>query len=410
MTELAHPPEAPEMPHGDDSFERGVAVLIMVVAFLGAFAAYLEVKTSNREARADRNAKIQLVEMAAARNWQSEQQSVSTLIDAERTDVKTFAPSPGAALIAFRKDKSLARESATSQTDHAFYVHDQTARAYERQRDGRTSQATRLVTVITTIAVALLLLGHLVATVPRNSRRGRRVYLAVPCAIVAITVAWAVYIWTDRISPPDQRAIASYATGRVFLDRGNAASNAAAAPLYRRAVAPLSAAISREPNYADAYRDLGESLTDLGLYERALPYAGRATTLAPHDFQAWNDLAVAEWWSAHFKAAASAVDHAYALNPEDLWVSFNAVEGAAIAGEDPPAYADRVQHLEGALRSEGAPRTTDLSSGLQDVDSSAYSLRGISKPMTRVCKTIFAIAHDLHIALGSYDCNKLRYG
>jgi cytochrome c-type biogenesis protein CcmH/NrfG len=59
----------------------------------------------------------------------------------------------------------------------------------------------------------------------------------------------------------------------------------------------------------------------LGDSTLALEKLSRATTSAPHSFEAWHALAEVNFSLRHFDAALEAAEHAHRLNPKDLFIN-----------------------------------------------------------------------------------------
>jgi Tetratricopeptide repeat len=346
---IEHLPERPELPEGGDWVVRAAALLIMVVGFLGAAAVYLETRASNRESTADRRAKVEVLRSTESAMESSSRAGLSTLAhrlrqDARRQEIvwshgrgvgsgfaQAEATSWGAVADVIRRDPQLNSASRTHAVEKESVVRTQMANALERERDGRTSQARRFVTVITDFAVALFLLG-LVATVPR---RARLPFLGFATLLALSAVAWAAHIASDRVETPNPQAIDAYATGEVALDS-------------KTEIAAYSKAIRLKEDYYDARLGRGQTYDDLGRYREAIPDLSRATQIDSSDFAAWNGLAEAYWGQHQYDAARGSIEHAAKLNPSDPTTAFNKVE-VLLIGSDEAAYSKQLDHLRDVL-------------------------------------------------------------
>jgi tetratricopeptide (TPR) repeat protein len=344
-----HLPERPELPEGQEWVVRAAALLIMLVGFFGAAAVYLETRASNRESTADRNAKVQVLKSTESAMESSSRSGLANLARRLREDAHRqqntwwrgtrvgadYARAEAAAWEAVgnavRRDPQLKKATGTQAADEEAVVKTQAANAYEAERDERTSQARRFVTVITDFAVALFLLG-LVATVPR---RARMPFLAFASLLALSAVGWAGYIASDRVDSPNMPAIKAYAAGEVAFD-------------VNTEVAAYSKAIELKEDYYDARLARGRTYLDLGRYSGAVADLRRATQLDPRDFSAWNGLAEAHWWRREYDDALDSIERAARLDPNDPTTAFDKVE-VLLVGSDAAGYSEQLDHLRNVL-------------------------------------------------------------
>lgn len=410
MTRVHEPLELPE--HVSDSV---VAVLIIVVATFGAFAAFLEARADDREASADRNARVAMLEASSAKVDRAGAAGVARLVQGrddawraaaqalrsvEQGQTFSFARvherAATTAADATARDATLAKAGREDRAAQNVYAQEEFARAFERERDAHTSQVTRFVAVITDFAVALLLLG-LIARIPYGRRR---YFIALPAAGALITLAWAIYIMRDTEPGPNRTAIVRYAAGRAALDRGYSFSTQK--PFERsvqQSVNRFTAALSADPEYMQALVYRGEAHLALGEYEAAGRDLLRATHIDGDSFLAWNDLAVSYWWRGQYGNALEAVERAAEQEPDDPTIVFNLLEGtAAVSGRQNPEYGTRLQAYRRVLRDTGRDAAAYLQLDVDDVWESAAE-PAIAERMDGLCTDLLETASLLNVHL-----------
>jgi tetratricopeptide (TPR) repeat protein len=410
--------EVPELPKGADIFERWVIVFIAIVGFLGAGAVFLETQASNREATADRNAKVEMLEVAHLSVEQSSRLNISDLSTDAHEEWATLdqeldaagegdaeaggyflalARASSAVATAIDREKYLTAEGPTRKLDKEFYRHEQAAKAYEEQRDEYTSKAKRFITVITDFAVALFLLG-LVAAVPLGVRRRRWWLLTLPGLIAVAAVVWSVYIGKGAPEGPNTSAIERYAEGRVAADRG----------YFEEATQHYAGAIELEEGYFDAHLNRGEAYFQLGRLEDATKDFEEATRVDPQSHEAWNLLAVSFWWRRDYAEALGAIEQAAKLNPNDPTVAFNRAEGLLVASGETSAYAKQVRHFAQILKSlVGLGASDHVRFDIEDVARSASQDPRIKPQMQVLCHDLVGVASSAGYEISGYDCHDL---
>jgi tetratricopeptide (TPR) repeat protein len=317
---------------------------------------------------------------------------------------------------ALASDRPLTQEGKTLIAKRSYYEADQHAKAYEQKRDGRTFQVRRFVTVITDFAIALLLLG-VVATAPR---RWRGHFVIPPVVIALFALGWGVHIYRSGGTSLDEAAIKKYVAGHIAEDQGDAAAAMTeyrrAIPEYRRARRDFSAAIRLGGSYHDAYLERGFVLLSVGnllprgqaepRYSTAAADFREATELDKSDFTAWNGLAVASWWQRKYSDALAAIDRAARLDPQDATVSFNRVEGLAVASSDNAEYKRQLvvfQNVLGKMRRDAVEATRF---DLLDLKQSAEWDPRIKRAMKRVCRDLRRTAETVGV-ISRYNCGGL---
>jgi tetratricopeptide (TPR) repeat protein len=411
--------EPAELPPGRDEIERLVTLLILLIGLVGALTAYLETQASNRESIADRNAKFALLDRTASQlelTSRTRVKAVASGLQAdERARASAFASS-GKDVLAQAEARASARAAraisgdARLTSDANIYpiwremsLHEQYAKAYERQRDGYTAQARRFITVITDLAVGLFLLG-LVPTVPAGARRP---FLVLAIGIGLFAVGWGAYIWNSGPGSPNRKAIEAFANGEVAA--------------WEDSLAPYTRAIRLDPKFADAYVKRAGVHFHFERYASALADYKEATTLDERNFSAWNALGVSYWLLHKYKLALDAIEHAADLNPKNVTISFNRLEGIYIVqGATDEYQRQRHEYLAKALRPLGPLRRTELWSDLDDFATSAVDDPNIRPKLIRLCRDLVGHAmSDLHmqyatddagkrsLKLATYDCSRL---
>lgn len=417
MTRVHEPLELPE--HVSDSV---VAVLIIVVATFGAFAAFLEAQADDRESSADRNARVAMLEASSAKLDRAGSAGIARLVQGrgeawkaaadalrrvERGQTFNFArvheAAARSAADATARDQTLTQAGREDALAQKAYAQEELARAFERERDAHTSQVTRFVAVITDFAVALLLLG-LIARIPYGRRK---YFIALPAAGAVITLAWAIYIMRDTEPGPNRAVIARYAAGRAALDRGfSSVTSLLFHQSVEQSLGHFTAALSADPKYVPALIYRGDAHLALASDPPAgklarLEYVAagsdllRATELDRNNFQAWNDLAVSYWSLGRYPDALEAIEHAAEHHADEPTVAFNLLEGiAAVHGRQNAEYAVQLQAFRDVLHDMGRDAATYLQYDVDDVGSSS----GVPG-MKGLCTDLLQISTDLDLHL-----------
>jgi tetratricopeptide (TPR) repeat protein len=421
---MTHRPERveTELPAGSGEIERMVTLLILLVGLLAALAAFLETRASNQESRADGSAKFALLDRTGAALDIASRGRVDELAHAVAADegarARAFAAAGGRsrdaraeaqaatrAHTAILTDATLTRDADVGHVWRALSVHDQLAKAYERERDGYTSQARRYITVITDLAVALFLLG-LVPTVPAAARRP---FLGIAMAISIFAIGWGIYIWTSGPAPPNRRAIEAFATGE-------------AVPTWAGSVPWYSRAIKLDPQFSDAYLGRATARLSLDDYRLAIGDYRRTTQLDSSNFDAWNGLAVGYWWRRDYRSALDAIQHAAELNPGNVTLTFNELEGTFVVFGETPTYRRlRETYILDALRPLGQDGSMELWDDLADFAGSTHNDPHLRPRLQQLCSDLVTAAvgrlglqravdrdSNQSIALASYNCNRLQ--
>ncbi|MCD9625698.1 hypothetical protein [Rhabdothermincola salaria] len=247
-------------------YRRGVGITLAVLALLGGWIAVLATDAGTNESRTTRQATRLASESQTAAVVD---QGVKAGIDQTEAEMKVFASRPGFRLpeiaaeegaITLDPDAEQGRvEEATAVVERALTG--DAVRATEISEEARAlalehkqlvaeritwnNRASQYETVLTTLAVAIFLVGFTMVV-----SRGLRPPFVVPGMILAVfCFGWAIQIYLKPIPDVAPEAITSSATGQVALDEGRATD----------AVAAFADAVTADDGYQIAHRGLGLS-------------------------------------------------------------------------------------------------------------------------------------------------------
>jgi tetratricopeptide (TPR) repeat protein len=325
------PPDAPGVDE-DATYKRRVAVLLAALAVGGAWIGILQVNAAVHEANTARETTRMAVRAQASAVVEDAVLRLREQVDAEAgtlTSRPTYTLDPSQIPELAGLDPRERRAAAQAEIRRALRrdpaaLQDlrRTARRQSLTRAALTderiawkAQAAQYRTVLTTLAVALFLVGFTLVLAP-----GIRAVVLVPgLALAAYCFGWAVVIDVRPVpsTPPD--AIAHTAEGQVLLADGRTA----------QAITAFDAAVAADPAYVTAYED------------RALAHFLAANP----DFFATG--AITDTDSAAFRAALRDVRRALDLGG-DQDVTTLAVAGVlAFADGDLDAAANRLTSAVG---------------------------------------------------------------
>jgi serine/threonine-protein kinase len=189
----------------------------------------------------------------------------------------------------------------------------------------------------------------------------------------------------------------------------------------RRAIKFAEAALSRDPNYADAYVTKAFALASVGGYYSSSPIqaaqqlraaqvaAKRALEIAPDLGPAYAVLAFVEFMSLHLRAANNHIRRAVALSPDDPEVL--AIVGKLVAelgnGSEALRLADRGLSLD-PLNSRAYRRKSDILIGLRQYRAAIEAAREAIKLAPDGFSARMSIGQSL-VLLGRYDEASAEY-
>lgn len=208
-----------------------------------------------------------------------------------------------------------------------------------------------------------------VATWMQTRRQPAVVVPLVACALLGVCAVLTWHearlwqnperLWGNLLTAVPDSPIGNNHYGVVLGERGD---NAAAAERY-------AAAVVRWPEYADAHRNLGAALTQLGRLDEAVIALRQAIQLAPRDVRARYNLAVALLAQGDAAGAAREANVGIQLDPDHALA--HAVLGAAVAAQGDTESA--MPHFERALTLD--PATWQAYAGLAGVHSRLGRMR-----------------------------------
>lgn len=379
------PADAVESDHpGEQRYRRRIGITLAVLALLGAWIAVLQTNASTNESRTTREATRLAAEAQTARVIDRGVQAGLEQVEAE-TDVfvlrDAFNISPSAASAA-GAPLDPAREQARVEAGQALVTGalqgdgtratgiSERARhltleqsAVVEQRITWNARASQYETVLTTLAIAIFLIGFTMVVGPkiRPPFVGPGLLLAVFC------FGWAVHIYLKPIPEIDLDAVTSTAAGQVALAEGRSDD----------AVADFDAAIDIDDTYAPAFEGRGlarlvvanpDLLTSLAITDQstqvvdaAVADLDRAFELgAPKDAAAVSIAALARIVGEDWDRAATLLEDASEQQNRtpglELWRS-----AIAVAQDD---QATAAEWLERAADQMTATRGTDTNRAL----------------------------------------------
>jgi tetratricopeptide (TPR) repeat protein len=117
----------------------------------------------------------------------------------------------------------------------------------------------------------------------------------------------------------------------------------------------------------------------LGDSTLALEKLSRATTSAPHSFEAWHALAEVNFSLRHFDAALEAAEHAHRLKPERSVHQHDVIADLDGEGKQTKGRAIRCSgkdtRMEGTTHQSGRPRRRSLLTVMADLTSVSSAAR-----------------------------------
>lgn len=253
---------AEEEPEG--RYKRNVAITLAALAILGAWIAVLQTNASTNEARTAREATRLASEAQTAAVLEAGALGALERIEAEQQVFplrSTFVLDEEAASeagAAFDPDRA-AQRLAEAQAAVDATLGDDGSGLFDLQVEARrlalqqaatveervtwNARASQYETVITTLAVAIFLVGFTLVV-----RRQLRPPLAVPGLLLALyCLGWSIHIYRKPIPDVKPAAIEATAVGEAELDRGRASD----------AAASFTSAIEADDDYEPAFRGRG---------------------------------------------------------------------------------------------------------------------------------------------------------
>jgi tetratricopeptide (TPR) repeat protein len=344
-----------------DAVERRLAVLIMSVTLVGASIPFLQVRAGNREATADREAQAASVgAMSAvveanrsfarqgfAADAESDQKLFGEAYEADRGPARPYALALAGgyraaaatagghmrSLFKGRYDLPGGRFDVLRFYEEELrngYRNSELQKAYARERDGWGSKGKRLLTVITTFALAVFLLG-LALTVPGGAQR---LFVWSGCTVATGATAWALIVWLQPVEGPSGRAIEAFVEGQAKADVTDFLVNnpGVRARNFELIAADFDRAIAARDDYQEAYLGRGTARFALDLERRPGGPQGseaaradfeRAAELDRNSFIAWGNLGAAEFWLGDYDAALDSTAESLRLQPDDVIFNLN---------------------------------------------------------------------------------------
>lgn len=249
---------------GEARYRRGVGITLAVLALLGAWIAILQTNAATNESSAAREATRLASEAQTARILDN---GVGLALEEIDSEVDLFADRP-----AFDVDEAAAAEVGATVDQDRLQQRLEEGRATvglalvadEAQVDQLSVDAARLTleqkavvdqrvtwnarasqyeTVMTTLAVAIFLIGFTMVV----GRRLRPPFAAPGLALALFCFGWAVHIYLKPIPDVAPRALEQTAVGQVALERGRGED----------AVAAYASAVEADQDYATARSGLG---------------------------------------------------------------------------------------------------------------------------------------------------------
>jgi uncharacterized membrane protein YidH (DUF202 family) len=323
---------------GEDTGQRVIAVLIILVTVLAAGTALLERTASTHQAYADRHARTQAVVAVGAEVRANTSLSEEIVLHHAATnltrlseDFAVHKTGPGAAhaqalaaafgaagheldgfraefFAQFRKsDGSFDYDRFYAASQRPRYAAQEWAAAYARERGDYASKRGFYIAVITIFAVSLFLLG-LTLTVP-SGHRG--LFLGAGSAFGLAGVVLGLVIWARPVAHPSREAILSYAyAASVDASEGDQPIEADRSK-YLRVIAAARRAIRFRHDYEKAYLLRADNEAHLDLIAENGPHGSpaalddyaEAVRLEREDYFAWVNYAVGLFWAKRFTDA-----------------------------------------------------------------------------------------------------------
>jgi tetratricopeptide (TPR) repeat protein len=313
-------------------YKRAVGITLALLAVLGGWIAVLATNAGTNESRTTREA-TRLASQSQTENLLAKGAEAGVeQIDAERDTFPTRGafrlPEEAAAQIGLALDEARAEarlEQAETELDEALGGGGSRLRALAesarrlsleasatvQERITWNARASQYETVLTTLAVAIFLIGF---TLVVSSRL--RPPLAVPGLVLAVfCLGWAVHIYRKPIPDVDRSAIADVAVGQVAFDEGRSDD----------ALEAFDRAIGTDADYAPAHQ--GRALARLGA--------------ANPDLQ--RTFAITDTSTEMLSAAAADAERARQLDAGDQTTTLAVAGLVAILAEDWDRAADLLE-------------------------------------------------------------------
>jgi len=289
--------------HEEDTGQRVIAVLIILVTVLAAGTALLERKAATHQALADRRARTQsVVAVGAEVKADTTLSQEIVLHDAGRNltrlseDVAAHTTGPGAT---FAESLASAYAAAAKQlagltgeffprfkgSDGSFdfdrfyaaslrprFAAEEWAKAYAHKRSDYASKRGFFIAVITIFAVSLFLLG-LTLTVPTGHRA---LFMAAGSAFGIAGVVLGTLIWTKPVAHPSRQAILLYAYAASLDASEPEPPTPETRKTYLAVVAAAGRAISYRDDYEEAYILKADNESHLDVVDPAGPHGSQA--------------------------------------------------------------------------------------------------------------------------------------
>lgn len=429
----AIPPTQPNKPEvsrteAEERAKRLIAIVISLVAILGALLAFARTDASAHADDAKREQKRLTIEasalrlgsqaevgfnLSAAQAWLEMAKLTNSAEDAGAlslpnwenysynlrewpTQVATIMPADWYAPTRDRlADVAPLLEKPYSGNIRKFYADKSlvTVTEYTEQAADARSQQNQWADKSSSYSFYLAMLaigGALLGLSTTMQGLGRRICFATGIGIAAVVAILSASVYSRSIAYFSHEAIADYAHGIGLAYQGQTADATVADDLTRQAVAAFDKAIEAAPTYANALFDRANALYTLKDYHAAEKSYSLAIDSGRSDTGALWNLGWNRYLLGNFGAATDSYRRALALNPDLVAVRMNLALSLLASGSVDQAtaeYEDALKRAERQVRSAnaGGPQVPysfwkQIDRSTLDLDALQASLDGDLQP------------------------------